>query len=141
MPLTTMAWKARQKLLARPEMRLPGWSADLDKGKENLANHYIALEIRVLNECEGLAKSGFADARLAANAYNKFEEAFLLLRKSLRIKEDLADPNEYGKKPATDVPAPQSFTARVDPLGDYNADGELSQQRELGFDDGNTGDA
>jgi hypothetical protein len=108
-------------------MQLPGWSADLDKGKENLANHYKALELRVLNECAGLAKSGFADARLAANAYNKFEEAFLLLRKALRIAAENDDPNEYGKKPDSNPIKPDSFTPRTDPIGDYNADGELAR--------------
>jgi len=132
--------KTRLTSLKRPEMQLPGWSANLDEGKRKLGEHYKALELRVLNECAGLAKSGFADARLAANAYNKFEEAFLLLRKALRIAAEADDPNNYGKAPTSDVPAPQSFTPRVDPIGDYNADGELARQHKLDFDDGNTGD-
>ena len=96
-------------------MRLPGWSADMEQGKEKLAGYYQALEMRVLNECAGLAKSGFADERVAANAYSKFEEAFLLLRKALRIKAELSDPNEYGKKSDPNPLRPESFTPRVDP--------------------------
>jgi hypothetical protein len=119
--------KANLNRLQRPEMRLPGWSADLEQGKENLANHYKALELRILNECAGLAKSGFADARISANAYAKFEEAFLLLRKALRIAAENDDPNDYGKKPDPNPIKPAEFTPRVDPVGDYNADGELKR--------------
>jgi hypothetical protein len=106
-------WKATQSSLQRPEMRLPGWSSDMDKGKDNLASHYQAYEMRILNECAGLAKSGFADERLAAAAYQKFEEAFLLLRKALRRAEDQLDPNDYGKRPSPG-PLPDEFAPRVD---------------------------
>ena len=95
----------------------------MEQGKKQLANHYQALEMRVLNECEGLAKSGFADARLAANAYNKFEEAFLLLRKALRIKEEQDDPNEYGKKPSLYPAKPEGF--RPEGAGDFDDKGDL----------------
>jgi hypothetical protein len=104
-------------------MQLPGWSADLDKGKENLASHYQALEMRILNECAGLAKSGFADARIAANAYSKFEEAFLLLRKALRIKEEMADPNDYGKKPDPNPIKPDDFKSNF--AGDFDEGGNV----------------
>jgi hypothetical protein len=117
-------------------MQLPGWSADLDEGKRKLADHYKALEMRVLNECAGLAKSGFADARVSALAYNKFEEAFLLLRKALRIAAESDDPNEYGKKPTSDVPVPSEFAQRVD-RGDFDGQGDLydmEKSRRLGHD-------
>jgi hypothetical protein len=125
-------------------MQLPGWSANLDEGKRKLGEHYKALEMRVLNECAGLAKSGFADARLAANAYNKFEEAFLLMRKALRIAAEADDPNEYGKKPTSDVPVPQSF--KPEGAGDFDDKGDLRRASQIEWkdlpkwDDGNTGD-
>jgi len=111
-------------------MQLPGWSTDLQAGKEKLAERYADLEKRVLNECQSLANSGFTDKRLVANAYEKFEEAFLLLRKSLRLDAG-TDQREYGKVHKAGE-MPPGFTPPTDTrtnVGDYDADGNLKLTR------------
>jgi len=98
-------------------MKMPPNSPDVDTGKKNLHSAYQAMELRLLHECSELGKSGFADQRLAAAAYQKFEEAFMLLKKALR----LASPNDYGKVPAAG-PYPKDFAPRIDDADLYGED-------------------
>lgn len=93
-------------------MQLP--DHDAEKGKEKLAQWYASLEKRLLNECAALAKSGFADRRVAAAAYGRFEEAFLLMRKALRLAGETPDPNDYGKVDQPG-PLPEEFKPDVEP--------------------------
>jgi len=98
-------------------MQMPPNSPDVDAGKQNLHNAYKSMELRLLHECSELGKSGFADQRLAAAAYQKFEEAFLLLRKALR----LSNPSEYAKTPSPG-PIPKDFAPRIDDADLYGED-------------------
>jgi hypothetical protein len=106
---------------------MPPDSPDVDTGRKNLENAYRAMEMRLLHECSELSKSGFGDKRLSAAAYQKFEEAFLLLRKALRLDAG----NDYGKVPAPG-PFPRDFAPRVDDEDLYGADFKHIEWKDIG---------
>lgn len=98
-------------------MKAPPGASDIAAFKMQLALKNQRME-EILNEhVSQIRNTGFADQRLCQMAYSKFEEAWLLLAKALRID---ADTREYGKVPL-DTPIPSDFTPK---LGDASHDGD-----------------
>lgn len=90
-------------------MKGPPGAKDIPHFKMLIKQKNVRME-EILNEhVASIKNTGFADQRLCAMAYSKFEEAFLLLDKALRID---ASTTEYGKV-TEPTPIPQEFAPGV----------------------------
>lgn len=90
-------------------MKAPPGAHDIPHFKMLIKQKNVRME-EILNDHVGqIRNSGFADQRLCQMAYSKFEEAFLLLDKALRID---ADQREYGKIPDP-TPIPAEFAPQL----------------------------